>query len=320
MKTLLEATNLNRYYGDYHAVKDVSIALAAGDIVGLLGLNGAGKTTTMEMLTGNLAPSSGAVAVKGVSLLDAPKTAKRFIGYLPERPPLYRDLTVDEYLAFCARLRRLRGAEVGRAVAQAREQTGLAQSGRRLIGNLSKGYQQRVGIAQAIIHAPDVIILDEPTAGLDPIQIREIRELIRRLGERSSVILSTHILAEAQAVCHRVYILHAGRIAYDDADAGKTDAQLVAGFETQADLDAIGQLDGVTKVAQTAPHRYTITHTRGRNPAAALARLAVERGWGLLEMTPAAPGLEQVFIDITQGNVTHGNLTQDNINHSRQAA
>lgn len=305
MSTLLKATDLNRFYADYHAVQNVSITLNQGDILGLLGPNGAGKTTTMGMLTGNLAPSSGTVEIRGVDLLDDPKQAKQSIGYLPEQPPVYRDLTVNEYLNYCAKLHNIRGKDVKAAVEQARERTGLADTGKRLIGNLSKGYQQRVGIAQAIIHEPDVIILDEPTVGLDPIQIREIRELIRELGTRHSVILSTHILPEVQSVCNRVNILYQGRIAYDSADSTQqVNPQLNVQFTSSADTNKLKELDGIISIEELSENRFSITHEQESNPAGEIASTAINQGWGLLELTPIAPGLEQIFLNLTQKEQT----------------
>ncbi len=212
--------NLCRDFGDYAAVRDVNLELRRGEVIGLLGPNGAGKTSTLRMLTGNLAPSSGSIRICGVSLLDQPRNAKAYIGYLPEILPLYQEMTVDEYLRFAAKLRGMRREEVQVALDRAKKRCGLSDMSKRLINNLSKGYQQRVGIAQAIIHSPDVIILDEPTVGLDPNQMREIRELIRELGTQHSVILSTHILPEVEAVCDLVKIMHQGRIVFSETRIG----------------------------------------------------------------------------------------------------
>ncbi|NDG87803.1 MAG: ABC transporter ATP-binding protein, partial [Gammaproteobacteria bacterium] len=220
MQKLIEVEQLTRYYGDHCAVNNVSFALEKGEILGFLGPNGAGKTSTMQMICGNLAPTSGQVLINGIDMLDQPKEAKRALGYLPEIPPVYRDLTVDEFLGYCARLHGIPMERRQKALDQARERTGLKDVADRLIGNLSKGYQQRVGIAQAIVHMPDVIILDEPTVGLDPIQIREIRELIRDLGQEHGVILSTHILSEVQESCTRVQIIHQGRLVFNDRIEG----------------------------------------------------------------------------------------------------
>jgi ABC-2 type transport system ATP-binding protein len=184
-----------------------------------LGQNGAGKSTTMQMLTGCLSPHDGSISICGIDLLRQPVQAKAHIGYLPETPPLYRELTVDDYLTFAARLRGMKPGDVSAALAQTKQRCGLESVGKKIIGTLSKGYQQRVGIAQAIIHAPDVIVLDEPTVGLDPAQIREVRTLIRELGDAHSVILSTHLLGEVESICDRVAVLHSGTLVYSGTTA-----------------------------------------------------------------------------------------------------
>lgn len=210
----LRARNLSRRHGKRMVLEALDLELRPGEVLGLLGPNGAGKSTTMRILTGNLAPDSGGVEICGVDLFEEPVAAKIHLGYLPEIPPLYRELTVTEYLRLAARLHRVPKAGVDAAVAQALQRCDLAEVAKRLIGNLSKGYQQRVGIAQAIVHSPAVIVLDEPTAGLDPLQIREIRALIAELGRSHGVILSTHFLPEAEALCSRVLILHQGRTVF----------------------------------------------------------------------------------------------------------
>ncbi len=215
--TTILAQNLCRNYGNYVAVCNINLELKRGEVLGLLGPNGAGKTTTMRMLTGNLAPSDGSIEVCGIDLLSNPQEAKTHLGFLPEIPPLYQDMTVDEYLLFAARLHHINKHEIGQKLEGVKQRCGLEDRSRHLIGTLSKGFQQRVGIAQAIIHNPDVIILDEPTVGLDPNQIREIRKLIRELGNFSSVILSTHILSEVESICDRVQIMYKGGVVFDQA-------------------------------------------------------------------------------------------------------
>ncbi len=214
---VIEAHSLCRHFGDRVTVCDVNLKLCCGDILGFLGPNGAGKSTTMQMLTGNLAPSSGSVHVCGTNLLDNPLEAKRHIGYLPEIPPLYKELTVDEYLRFAARLHGLAKASLQIVLDEVKQQCELNDAGKRLIGVLSKGYQQRVAIAQAIIHRPQLVILDEPTVGLDPNQIQKVHALIRELGKTHAVILSSHILSEVESVCNRVQIMHQSKLVLDDS-------------------------------------------------------------------------------------------------------
>ena len=206
-------------------MQDVSLELGRGEVLGLLGHNGAGKSTTLQMLAGVLRPDSGSIAIGGADLATQPERAKRQLGFLPETPPLYRDMTVDAYLIFAARLRQV--TDVAGALAETRRRCGLESVSNKLIAHLSKGYQQRVGLAQAIIHAPLVVILDEPTVGLDPAQLREMRGLIRELGDAHSVILSSHMLAEVEAMCDRVAILHRGRLVHagPTADADGLDLE-----------------------------------------------------------------------------------------------
>lgn len=211
----LSAQHLTRFHGRQCAVNDVSFVLRRGEVLGLLGHNGAGKSTTLQMLAGVLPASAGTTEICAIDLAQRPDLAKSCLGYLPEHPPLYRDMRVDDYLRFAARLHRVAPARLAEQLLLAKQRCGLLDCGHKLIGTLSKGYQQRVGIAQAIIHQPAVVILDEPTVGLDPAQIREIRELIRTLGDCGSVILSTHLLHEVEQVCDRAVILSQGKLIFD---------------------------------------------------------------------------------------------------------
>ncbi|HLP98688.1 MAG TPA: ABC transporter ATP-binding protein [Sideroxyarcus sp.] len=216
----LSAQALTRRHGArLVAVSGVSLQLHRGEVLGLLGHNGAGKSTTLQMLTGALPPNSGKVEICGFDLALQPEQAKACIGFLPEHPPLYKDMRVDDYLLFAARLRRVPASRLAEALTQAKQRCGLQDSGRKIVGTLSKGYQQRVGIAQAIIHNPAVVVLDEPTVGLDPAQIRDIRTLIRKLGDSSSVILSTHLLNEVESLCDRVAILQKGHLIHSGSVA-----------------------------------------------------------------------------------------------------
>lgn len=216
----LSVQDITRRHGSrLVAVDGVSLELRRGEVLGLLGHNGAGKSTTLQMITGAMPPGSGKIEVCGFDLAQEPEKAKACIGFLPEHPPLYRDMRVDGYLTFAARLHRVAADKIAEALALAKQRCGLQDSGRKIIGALSKGYQQRVGIAQAIIHNPAVVVLDEPTVGLDPAQIRDIRTLIREMGDSSSVILSTHLLNEVETLCDRVIILQHGRLIFSGSSA-----------------------------------------------------------------------------------------------------
>lgn len=301
--SLLAVEGLSRSYGTLEAVKNISFEVQQGEVLGFLGPNGAGKTTTMQMLTGNLAPSQGRVTVAGHDLRDDPRAAKTALGYLPEQPPLYRDLSVDEYLDYCAALHRIARPRRRAARETAKAKCGLNEVGRRLIGNLSKGYQQRVGIAQAIIHLPPVIILDEPTAGLDPIQIREIRNLIRDLGREHSVILSTHILPEVQSVCSRVQIIHKGTLVLSDSIEGLAQRMqasvLAVTFSNTPDLRLLAELPGVKNVEALEDGSLRLYHEPAANPAEAVVKLAAEKNWGLTQLTPQRATLEDIFVALT---------------------
>jgi len=302
MDTLIQASNLSRQFGKRTAVDNLDIELKRGDILGFLGPNGAGKSTSMRMLTGNLVPNAGRVQVNGVDLLEQPLEAKRNLGYLPESPPVYRDLTVDEYLDFVARLNAIPKSEVNAAVIRAKERCGLSEVGHRLIGNLSKGYQQRVGIAQAIIHNPTVVVLDEPTVGLDPNQIREIRQLIRELGEAHSVILSTHILPEVQTLCNRVQIINQGRTVYqaelgDEFEQADSIRVCLAADVGETELT---NLEGVERVEQRDTDCFELWLHSGYEVSLLSASL-INAGWGLKELTPQRRSLEQIFVELTTG-------------------
>ena len=306
--SLVSVQHLSRNYGDLPAVTDVNFELVQGEVLGFLGPNGAGKSTTMQIITGNLAPSAGQVRIAGIDLLEQPKLAKAKIGYLPEQPPLYRDLSVDEYLRFCARLRGLPRNQITSAMEEAKQRCGLDAVGKRLINNLSKGYQQRVGIAQAIIHSPAVIVLDEPTVGLDPIQIREIRSLIRELGQEHGIILSTHILPEVQMTCDRVQIISNGRLVFSDNIANLNQqmdsTSLILGLNQPPAKEVLLAIEGVTSVDALSDGRWRIHHAVTASPATQLAEQAAIEGWGLYELSPEHKSLEQIFVDITSSEET----------------
>ncbi|MDE2149069.1 MAG: ATP-binding cassette domain-containing protein [Gammaproteobacteria bacterium] len=302
---LLETRGLTKRFGQNTAVADFGLSLHKGEIVGLLGPNGAGKTTTLRMLAGCLAPSQGDVRICGVDLAEQPKAAKRAIGYLPERPPVYGELSVDEYLRYCAALRGLRSQARREALNRAKQACGLTDAGDKLIGTLSTGYQQRVGLAQAIVHSPRVVILDEPTVGLDPIQIREIRGLIRGLGEAHGIILSSHILPEVQAVCDRVMIIHRGRVVYSDTMAATTQAQFEAVLITltrSPAVTALQQIAGVRGIEELGGGQWRLRLADGADPRQALAQAAVAGDWGLIELKAEIKTLEERFVELTSSD------------------
>ena len=285
-------------------MREIDLTLRRGEVLGLLGPNGAGKTTTMHMLTGNLAPTEGSISICGIDLVDQPVPAKRHIGYLPEHPPLYRELTVDEFLRFAGRLHGMARAPLQQAMASAKTRCGLGDSGKRLLGTLSKGYQQRVGIAQAILHDPDVVVLDEPTVGLDPIQIRDIRSLIRTLGDERSVILSTHILSEVEAVCDRVEIMHQGRVVLSDTISGLDEftrgLALQAAFRRPPTSAELAALPGINRVELLGPNQFLLGRDPALDPTDQLVQRSVALGWGLYELGPAHSRLENVFMQLTR--------------------
>jgi ABC-2 type transport system ATP-binding protein len=301
---LIEARALSRRYGATAAVSDLNLTLRKGEILGLLGPNGAGKSTTMKMLAGVLAPTGGSVRINGISLSADARGAKRNLGYLPEQPPVYPELTVDEYLRYCAGLHGVASSARAAAMQRAKQSCGLTDVAGRLIGNLSKGYQQRVGIAQAIIHRPAVVILDEPTVGLDPIQIREIRTLIKELGEEHSVILSSHILPEIQAVCSRVMIINKGHAVYSEPlkEAGTEGfSTVLATFRNAPPVSSLGSFAGVKSFDALGGGQVRFHLADGADPREAIADAAVRGSWGLIELRAEIRTLEEIFVVLTSG-------------------
>ncbi len=306
---MIQADSLSRSYGERWAIRDVSFQAREGEILGFLGPNGAGKTTTMRILTGFLAPTSGRASVAGFDIVDNPMEAKRRLGYLPETPPLYDDFTTREYLSFVARLKRVDRRKVDDAVDRAMSMCGVEDVADRLIRNLSRGYRQRVGLAHAIVHDPQVLILDEPTSAMDPRQIVEIRKVIRGLRGSHTIILSTHILPEATALCDRVIIINEGAIVAVDtyeqlaARLRSSEKTLVRTARALGDLAArVGRVPGVLHVAP-GPGRgeWVVEAALGRDVREHVARAVVEADAGLLELRPLAMSLEEVFLKL----VTH---------------
>ena len=307
---MIEVQHLTKRYGPFTAVDDVSFKVEKGEILGFLGPNGAGKTTTMRVLTGYMPPTEGKAFVAGYDVIEQPIAAKRRTGYLPETPPLYPEMTVAEYLTFCARIKGVPRADRRSQVTTAMERTRVADMAKRHCSKLSKGYRQRVGLAQALLHNPDVLILDEPTAGLDPKQIIETRKLIKELAGDHTIILSTHILPEVSQTCQRVVIINKGRVVAVDTPDNLT-AKLRGSEAMFVEIDAAGgnvhaalaALTGVTKVTET-PTRdghaaFEVQSERGRDVRRDIAAAVVRQGWGLLELRPMRMSLEEIFLSLT---------------------
>jgi ABC-2 type transport system ATP-binding protein len=294
---LLQLRRVGRQLAARTVIHDLSLELDRGSVLGLLGVNGAGKSTTLRMIAGVLAPSTGQVFIAGEDLREHPRAARRQLGYLPEVVPLYGELRVHEYLDFCARLHGLPGSGVQRAVGRAIERCDLGGVTRRLLGNLSKGFQQRVGIAQAIVHDPALIVLDEPASGLDPVQASNIRTLVRELGREHAVILSTHLLPDVQACCDRVAILHQGRLRHDGSlHALAAEASLRVSVTATLDAAKWKTLTCVQS-AEPVDASWRIGLAPGATPAQ-LAQAIVSNGWGLNELRAEDAGLEEIFLRI----------------------
>jgi ABC-2 type transport system ATP-binding protein len=305
---MIEAHELTRRYGPTTAVDGISLFVGEGEIVGILGPNGAGKTTTLRMITGFLPPSEGRVTVGGHDLFDEPRVARREIGYLPENVALYPEMRVEEYLAYRARLQGLGRAEARAAIGEALERCLVSEVRRQTIGTLSKGYRQRVGLAQAILHRPRVLVLDEPTVGLDPKQIIAIRELIRELGGERTLLLSTHILPEVELLCHRVMIIDRGRIVGQGTPEElrtRLQGHALLRIEVEgAPPEAAAAFEELAEVASVRPHpglagSLLVEGAEGADPRAPVFRRAVERGWVLLALEAERASLEDVFVRLT---------------------
>ena len=308
---MIKVENLVKRYGTNYALDDVSFEIAEGEIVGLLGPNGAGKSTTMNILTGYLSTTAGAAYVNGINILDNPIEAKKYIGFLPEQPPVYPDMTVMEYLNFVYELKGCtldRQAHLSEILSVVR----LGDVKNRLIKNLSKGYKQRVGIAQALINDPKVIIFDEPTVGLDPKQILEVRNLLRTLSKRHTIILSTHILAEVQAVCERIIIINKGKIIADEKTSELT-RTIEDGYQYQFKISgperevrsALEKINGVKSAVSTGErdadaYTFIVESERGIDVRKSVFNLCVKMNWAILGLSPVGTDLETIFIRLVE--------------------
>lgn len=310
----IEVSDLRKHYGALQALQGISFRVEPGEVVGFLGPNGAGKSTAMKVLTGFIAPTAGTARVMGHDVLTDSLQARQHLGYLPENAPIYADMRVRDYLDYVGRIRGLGGAERDRAIDRVAGQCGIGDRLGQQVGELSKGYRQRVGLAQALLHAPPILILDEPTTGLDPNQIVEIRNLIREIGRKRTVLLSTHILSEVQATCDRVVIIHQGRLVADGNTAEVTtreqggqlvQAVFAAGkvaLDRPAVRRALEGLPGVQRVSDLQaedPAWHAFEVLADRDPRAAIFQLAVERSLTLVELARERTNLEEVFRRLT---------------------
>ncbi|KPJ97920.1 MAG: hypothetical protein AMK71_12275 [Nitrospira bacterium SG8_35_4] len=305
---MITIENLTKIFGQHVAVDAVSFTADKGDTLGLLGPNGAGKTTTMRMITGYLPPTEGKVLINDIDMFDHPREVKKQIGYLPEQPPLYLDMTVLEYLRYTARIRGVRGTGIKDNINHVAELCGIADKLGRLTGNLSKGYRQRVGLAQALVHNPEILILDEPTSGLDPKQIIEIRELIRNLGKQRTIILSSHILQEVTSVCKKIAIINQGRlVVFDtienlshDLETGQRIIVNVAHMD-KVNFDTLRSLSYVTQVEKLSDEKLRIVVESGHDMRKTISESLGDMRAGLLEMRTESLSLEDIFLKAVTG-------------------
>jgi ABC-2 type transport system ATP-binding protein len=302
---MVEVVGLTKFYGEVKALEEVTFDVRQGEILGFLGPNGAGKTTTMRILTGFLSPTSGTAKVAGYDVVENSLEVRRLTGYLPETVPLYNEMRVRDYLGYMARIRGVPRRRIRERVDDVVGRCGLTEVADRLIGHLSKGYRQRVGIAQALVHDPQVLILDEPTIGLDPVQVREVRQLIKSMAGERTIILSTHILPEVSMTCERVLIIHKGRIVAEDTPEGlsrrlqQSERILVRLARPPSQpLRAFSQLDGVVRVESVGNNLFAIETPPGNDIRERVAEFVVQNGWGLLELRREELTLEDIFVNL----------------------
>jgi len=308
MTEMVTVKEMTKRYDRITALDSISFALRKGDILGFLGPNGAGKTTAMKIITGYMPADKGEVRVKGKDITEDPIAARNVIGYLPENNPLYLDMTVDEHLAFAAAMRGVK--DINAACRHAVERCGLTEARHRIVGHLSKGYRQRVGLAQAIIHDPEILILDEPTNGLDPIQITEIRSLIRDLGREKSVILCSHILSEVEAVADRVVVINRGKIIADDTLEGiksRSSGQnifrieFMSAKEERSIADALANVPGITAVSRVSDDTFRIKTRGDREIGNRIFQIAATKGWDVAQLYLESRSLENTFLSLIEG-------------------
>ena len=302
---MIRVDNLTKNYGGLRAVENISFELGKGDVLGFLGPNGAGKTTTMRIITGYMPPTKGSVRIQDIDIFDNPLEAKKQIGYLPENPPLYNDMSVVDYLDFVADIKKVPSKEKKGRILYVMDKCGITAVSKRIIAHLSKGYKQRVGIAQALINNPSVLVLDEPTNGLDPVQIIEIRELIKNLAGERTIILSTHILPEVTMICSRVIIINEGRIALEESLESLSrnlrsseSLYLKLRQDGKGVKEKIESMENVSKVNTSAPGEYVIVPSNGADIRDDITEMVVRYNWGLLELRPLTHTLEEIFLKV----------------------
>lgn len=300
---IVKVKNLSHRYTSQWAIRNINFEIKERGVVGLLGSNGAGKSTTMNIICGVLNQTEGEVYINGISLRENPVEAKKHIGFLPQKPPLYGDLTVDEYLVYCANLRLMDKDAVREAVDKAKERCGITHFSNRLIRNLSGGYQQRVGIAQAIVHNPKFVVLDEPTNGLDPNQILEIRELIKEIAKDHSILLSTHILSEVQATCEYIRMIEHGNVVFtgtmDEFNNYIKPDSFIVYMDQKVSTKELIAIEGINDVETLENNKYRFHFEGGRETMQRLLQIGVEKGWGISEITLEKSSLDEVFAQLS---------------------
>lgn len=303
-QAIVKVENLSHRYSVQWAVRDISFEVSTNGIYGLLGANGAGKSTIMNSMCGVLRPSHGGIFIKGIDLLEHPVEAKKHLGFLPQKPPLQLEMTVEEFLTHSAFMRLMEPKDVNRAVEVAMSKCGVEHFRRRLLKNLSGGYQQRVGIAQAIIHDPEFVVLDEPTNGLDPNQILEVRRLIREIAEERTVVLSTHILQEVQALCDHIWMINEGNMVFSgplqDFDSIMAPNTVVVSLMNTPSLEALEQEAGILRVESLGGVRYRIQLANDQMLAQDFVELSVAKGWQLSEINTEKASLETIFAEFSK--------------------
>lgn len=303
---IIKVEHLSHRYSVQWAIRDINFEITENGVYGLLGTNGAGKSTTMNIICGVLKQTEGDIYIQGINMREDPVKAKRHIGFLPQKPPLHSDLTVEEYLMHCAKLRQVPGRELKRAVSEVMERCGVKHFAKRIIHNLSGGYQQRLGIAQAIVHNPDFVVLDEPTNGLDPNQIIEVRHLIKEIAQERTVILSTHILTEVQAICDYIHMIEQGRMVFsgtvEEFDNYIIPSTLIVSMVSMPPIEELRAITGIVKAEELGPGKARLHYSDGADIMERIVAMSVAREWRLTEIYFEKGSMNAVFAELSQKN------------------